>query len=286
MDANIHGAEAIGPPRTGYAAEYERLLIEEKSLRESQNSYLDRSMKSNTSNDEANDLKIRAMVHRASLEGMLLVAQHAADEARSEIIDVDAPAKYEQGLERPDAKAALVSLWKMKSRQLEELDNRIPISIDEDALAWRRRRYTSTTDEGDAGVRRSVVRMEASADDFFSAYPECKRRDTTLLYPEMDESDTDDDESIDEIIPEATKKQKNEEDNQLKSSSTLQRQYRSQPSPPSIYPKTPFSWQSIEGSQIFDDECDRERKRSIEEKGYDDDVVRDDDRPDQYRDDE
>jgi len=209
MDTNIRGAEAIGPPRTGYAAEYERLLIEELSLRESQNSYLDRSKKSNTSNDEANDLKIRAMVHRASLEGMLLVAQHAADEARSEIIDVDAPAKYERGLERTDAKAALVSLWKMKSRQLEELDNRIPIFIDEDALAWRRRRYTSTADEGDAGVRRSVVRMEASADDFFTAFPECKRRDTTLLYPEMDESDTDDDESIDEIIPKAKKKQKN-----------------------------------------------------------------------------
>lgn len=209
MDANIRGAEAIGPPRTGYAAEYERLLIEELSLRESQNSYLDRSKKSNTSNDEANDLKIRAMVHRASLEGMLLVAQHAADEARSEIIDVDAPAKYERGLERTDAKAALVSLWKMKSRQLEELDNRIPISIDEDALAWRRRRYTSTADEGDAGVRRSVVRMEASADDFFTSFPECKRRDTTLLYPEMDESDTDDDESIDEIIPKAKRKQKN-----------------------------------------------------------------------------
>lgn len=285
MDANIHGAEAIGPPRTGYAAEYERLLIEEKSLREAQNSYLDRSKKSNTSNDEANDLKIRAMVHRASLEGMLLVAQHAADEARSEIIDVDAPAKYERGLERPDAKAALVSLWKMKSRQLEELDNRIPLSIDEDALAWRRRRYTSTTDEVDAGVWRSVVRMEASADDFFTAFPECKRRDTTLLYPEKDDSDSDD-ESIDEIIPEASKKQKIEEDNQLKSSSTLQRQYRSQPSPPSIYPKTQFSWQSIDGPQFFDDECDRERKRSIEEKGYDDDVVRDDDRPDQYRDDE
>ena len=210
MDANIRGAdEAIGPPRTGYAAEYERLLIEELSLREAQNSYLDRSKKSNTSNDESIDLKIRAMVHRASLEGMLLAAQHAADEARSDIVDVDAPAKYERGLERPDAKAALVALWKMKSRQLEELDNRIPISIDEDALAWRRRRYASTADEGETCVRKSAVPMEASVDDFFTTFPECKRRDTTLLYPEMDESDTDDDESIDEIIPKAKRKQKN-----------------------------------------------------------------------------
>jgi hypothetical protein len=212
MDANIRGAdEAIGPPRTGYAAEYERLLIEELSLRESQNSYIDRCKKSTTNNDEQEsiDLKIRAMVHRASLEGMLLVAQHAVDEARSEIIDVDAPAKYERGLEKSDAKAALVSLWKMKSRQLEERDNRIPISIDEDALAWRRRRYISTTEEGDSDIRRSVVRMEANVNDFFTSFPECRRRDTTLLYPEMDESDSDDDdESIDEIIPKAKIKQK------------------------------------------------------------------------------
>ena len=95
MDANIpRGNESIGPPRTGYAAEYERLLIEENSLREAQNSYyLDRSKKSNTSNDEqestADELKIRAMVLRASFEGMLLTAQHAADEASSKNIDVN-----------------------------------------------------------------------------------------------------------------------------------------------------------------------------------------------------
>lgn len=211
MDTSICGAEAISPPTTGYAAEYERLLIEEQSLRVSQNSYLDRSKKSNTSNDEQEsiDLKISAMVHRASLEGMLLVAQHAADEARSEIIDVDVPANYERGLQQSDAKAALVALWKMKSRQLEDRDNRIPISIDEDALAWRRRRYISTFEEGYADIRRSVVRMKANVNDFFTSFPECIRRDTTLLYPEMDESDSDDDdESIDEIIPKAKRKQK------------------------------------------------------------------------------
>ena len=107
MDANIpRGNEAIGPPRTGYASEYERLLIEENSLREAQNNYLERSKKSNTSNDAlsstADELKIRAMVLRASYEGMLLAAQHAADEACSENIDVDEKATYERGLDRPD----------------------------------------------------------------------------------------------------------------------------------------------------------------------------------------
>ena len=290
MDAsNPCGNDSFGPPRAGYAGEYERLLIEELSLREAQNNYLERSKKSNTSNDEqvstADELKIRAMVLRASFEGMLLTAQHASDEASSKNIDVNEKATYERGLEQPDAKVALVALSRMKSRQLEELDNRIPISIDEDALAWRRRRYASTADEGETCVRKSAMPMEASVDDFFTTFPECKRRDTTLLYPEMDDSDSED-ESIDEIIPEAKKKQKIEEDKQLKSSSTLQRQYRAQPSSPSIYPKNQFSWQSIVGPQIFDDECDREWKRSIEEKGYDDDVARDDDRPDQYRDDE
>ena len=61
-----------------------------------------------------------------------------------------------RGTTRNRTKAALESLWKMKSRQLEELVILIPISIDEDALAWRRRRYTSTADEGDADVRRSM----------------------------------------------------------------------------------------------------------------------------------
>jgi hypothetical protein len=238
MAANIpacrggNASEPIAPPKKGYAAQYERLLIEELSLRDSQNKFLDESKKSPTSsrhpaitaaidgtttNDERrrplSNLKIRAMVHRANLHGMLLTAQHAALEAGS----ADAPIEYERGLERPDSMDALAALWDVKSRQLEDRDGLIPISIDEDSLAWRRRRFASKIATGigidDAGgvvgANGPMTTMEACVDDFFASFPECRRRDDHSLYSETDdESDDDDhDEILDESMPKTKKKQ-------------------------------------------------------------------------------
>ncbi|KAL3808516.1 hypothetical protein ACHAXA_008337 [Cyclostephanos tholiformis] len=229
--------EPISPPKKGYAAQYEWLLIEEKALRDSQNRFLDEMKESTapnapapppdaaadadcTTNDErrmrqrpcTSDLKIRAMVHRANLGGMLLTAQHAAIEASSVSASTSRPPNgYERGLERPDAKCALAALWDVKSLQLEDLDNRIPLIIDDDSLERSRKRRRlvdpKNIDDGAGDVvgrstigQRGAGMIEACVDDFFISFPECRRRDDALLYGDVhdDESDDDDDESDDE----------------------------------------------------------------------------------------
>ena len=184
--------EPIGPPKGGYAAQYERLLIEELSLRESQDRFLDGS--DATANDRerrrsrSDLLKIRAMVHRANLEGALLAARHAAAEA------VASPIGYERGLDRPDAGPALSALGDAKRIELEERDCRIPLPVDEESVAWRRRGREADDDAG-APV---VATMEARVDDFFASFPECRRGDEPPLYGETDESDVSDDDDDDD----------------------------------------------------------------------------------------
>ena len=232
--------EPIGPPKSGYAAQYELLLIEELSLRDSQDRFLlDVGSSDNTTNDSTSErrrrphqstttLKIRAMVHRANLEGMLLAARHAAADAALLFgSSASAPPPmigYERGLERPDASCALTALWDTKSRELEDRDARIPLSVDEDSVVARMRRcrfassdYIAPGGEADDDDARvpvlALTMMEARVDDFFASFPECRRRDDPLLYGETDESDDeddDDDEGFDESKPKAKKKHERE----------------------------------------------------------------------------
>ena len=223
-------AEGVHPPTKGYAAQYERLLMEELSLKQDRQAFLHQSS-SGGCDDTANDknskddhdaqqslLKIRGMLHRTSLQGMLLSAQHAADEAlnnnnKSNITMSDNNGNassmnnnnYERGLDCPDAKNALVALLNVKSRQLEEEDNEIPLGIGSESLAWRQS-FTSSIigQEGATKLRGEGEGLEveaSSADDFFCNFPECKRRireDELSCYSEMDEDESDSDE--DEII--------------------------------------------------------------------------------------
>ena len=186
-------AEGVHPPTKGYAAQYERLLMEELSLRQDRQAFLLHQSSSGTSNDNNDDnntdhdaqqslLKIRGMLHRTSLEGMLLSAQHAADEAsnnnKSNITMSDNNGNassiknnnnYERGLYCPNAKNALVALLNVKSRQLEEEDNEIPLGIGSESLAWRQS-FTSSfigqegatkqRGEGEGLVRASSSRGE------------------------------------------------------------------------------------------------------------------------------
>ena len=253
MAANIpasrpggNAPEPIGPPKGGYAAQYERLLIEELSLGDSQDRFLLDGSDNATTNDSGSErrrrrryhqsttttLKIRAMVHRANLEGMLLAARHAAADAALLGSSAASHIGYERGLERPDARCALVALWDAKSRELEDRDGRIPLFVDEDSVAWRRRGrgFASSDiiapgggggadDEDDARVLAVAATMEARVDDFFASFPECRRRDDpSLYYGETDESDDydesdEDDESNDdddESKPKAKKKHERE----------------------------------------------------------------------------
>ncbi|KAL9188508.1 hypothetical protein ACHAXT_006886 [Thalassiosira profunda] len=193
-------AKAAAPPKGGYDAEYERLLMEELSLKKSQEELLNSPDASKT-----NAVKTRGMAHRASLEGMLVAAQHAAEKAKS---DPDTAVEYERDLRRPEAKNALAALWTSKSRQLEEDAARVPTVIGPDSLAWNRR-FAATMGKRDGGMSGSMQPdvVEANADDFFSAYPECRRRDDASCYSEMDESSSDEGEGED-ARPKGRKKQK------------------------------------------------------------------------------
>ena len=157
------------------------------------------------------------MIHRASLEGMLIAAQHAAAEVRSLDPAAAASSNFEVGLDRPDAENALAALRTMKSRQLEEDDNQLPHVIGSESLAWRQR-FSSKISGGRNDMNGAsknggqVAMLEASADDFFSSFPECRRRreDGVQFYSDMDESENEDDidNNIDNQKPKAKKEAK------------------------------------------------------------------------------
>ena len=170
----------------------------------------------------AYDLKIRAMVHRANLSGMLLTARRAAIEASSSssssiATDASHPPPqlggYERGLERTDAISALSALWDVESHRLEPMDNRIPLIVDDDDDLVRRRRMrlndASREIEATASGRHDTTNiMEARVDDFFISYPECRRRDDTLLYGETGDDDESSDNDDDDDDSEKKEKQK------------------------------------------------------------------------------
>lgn len=181
-----------GPPKNGYAARYEQLLMDELSLENSRKNYLKSSAATATvtlpngngvttarsDEEQLSTLKIRGLIHRASLEGMLLGAQHAADEAKSNLNNA-VSIEYEQGLERPESKDALAALWTMKSRQLENDDNQIPLPLGSESLAWRRKFLSGIPEWMDVnnGSMNGSSKLEANVDDFFCAFGECRRRD-------------------------------------------------------------------------------------------------------------
>lgn len=208
--ASANAADPPGPPKKGYAVRYERLLMEELSLKKSRDEFLNpperrdgASRVGDSDGRRLQELKIRGMIHRASLEGMLIAAQQAADDCGA-----GRGVGYEAGLDRPEAKNALAALWTTKSRQLEEDDNRLPHFISSDSLE-RRKRFSSDMNVGGSdGVSASnqPPMLEASADDFFSEFPECRRRDDASWDSECDDSENDDDDSIENQKPAAKKK--------------------------------------------------------------------------------
>ncbi len=187
-----YATKYIGPPKDGYAARYEQLLVEELSLENSRKKYLKSSSASAdpTCNDEQqlSSLTIRGMIHRASLEGMLLAAQYAADEVKSSLSD-EISIEYERGLEQPEAKDALAALWTMKSRQLENDDNQLPLPLGSEVLAWRRKFLEGMLESMDANycVNGSLM-LEANVDDFFYSFGEFRRRDCASNDSDVDDS--------------------------------------------------------------------------------------------------
>mmetsp|Transcript_24418 Transcript_24418/g.52782 ORF Transcript_24418/g.52782 Transcript_24418/m.52782 type:complete len:577 (-) Transcript_24418:859-2589(-) len=197
--STVPGADAIDilePPKKGYAVQYERLLMEELYLKKSREDFLKQEKRGESrtnATDELHTLKIRGMIHRASLEGMLIAAQHADEECKPDT----------KRLDRTEAKNALASLWIMKSRQLEEDDNRIPHYIGAESLAIRKRISSEIGGHNGSSCSKQLTMLEASADDFFGEFPECRRRDDAN---EFDESENDDDSDIDNQKPVAKKK--------------------------------------------------------------------------------
>lgn len=177
--------------------------MEELSLENSRKSYLKSSAAASdataanandvvtiTNNDEQqlSMLKIRGMIHRASLEGMLLSAQHASNEAKSDITNA-ASTEYERGLERPEAKDALAALWTMKSRQLENDDNQLTLPLGSEALTWRRKFLEGMPESMDVhNSMNGQFKLEANVDDFFCAFGECRRRDFVTCDSDFDDS--------------------------------------------------------------------------------------------------
>ena len=199
MTANI--SIQASPPKDGYAARYEQLVMEEISLENSRKNYLKSystsadATPSNGANciDELqlSTLKIRGMIHRASLEGMLLSAQYAADEVKSSLSDAIS-IEYERGLERPEAKDALAALWTMKSRQLENDDNQLPLPLRSETLAWRRKFLEGIIEPMNVSscINGSSM-LEANVDDFFYSFGGCRRRDYASNVSDVDDSESD-----------------------------------------------------------------------------------------------
>ena len=195
-----------GPPKTGYAVQYERLLMEEISLQKARKDFL-KSEHPPTVAADANDggirkhgteqvrnynkdkideicnLKVRGMLHRASLNGMLMAGQYASDQVKS-----NPSGDFEQGLECEESRHALAALWSMKSMQLERDDLEIPNVFGLSSMDWTHRYYSEIRRKNSSSDAEGTDdMMEANADDFFNAFPECAR-DNFSCQSESDES--------------------------------------------------------------------------------------------------
>eukprot|EP00578_Thalassiosira_sp_NH16_P008567 CAMPEP_0181123056 /NCGR_PEP_ID=MMETSP1071-20121207/25668_1 /TAXON_ID=35127 /ORGANISM="Thalassiosira sp., Strain NH16" /LENGTH=841 /DNA_ID=CAMNT_0023208117 /DNA_START=14 /DNA_END=2539 /DNA_ORIENTATION=+ len=207
-----YAVDSMGPPKKGCSMQYERLLVEESSLnndrKDFRKSEQSRSVgghslsASPTTNDKVQTLKIRGMTHRASIGGMLIAVQHAADKVKS---DPAAAAEYERGLERAEAKHNIAALRMMKSRQLEEDDYQIPHDVGSESMAWRHQLSSKILVRNDMKGP-AVLEATNACEDFFSAFSECRRKDDASYYSGMDESDSDDNDSIGNEKPKAKRK--------------------------------------------------------------------------------
>ena len=249
--------QPIHPPNSGQDIQYERLLMEELSIKKDRKSILEsQSNNNNTSttnntNDNTTEviqsLKIRSMLHRVSLESMLLSAQYTAA-AEGNNKSKDNNTKDNGGMDNPEStkKNALIALSIFKSNQLEEDDNSLPLVIDSESLEWRKK-FTSNIIGGN-NMKEGRAEIGGDADDFFSAFPECKRKEDVSLYQynEMDESDSDsDDDDDDDIVcieqkkPKAKRKQIKKSTSSGGQPSVVTSCSSSSPSPEKVVQKNP-----------------------------------------------
>ncbi|KAK1743196.1 fidgetin-like protein [Skeletonema marinoi] len=175
-----HPTASMDPPMTGHAVQYERLWLEEVAL-EKERAKILQSSSSEQQQCQSENYQFRSMIHRASLDGLLISAQCAASKVKS---DPKFSGTTERGLDSGDAVNALSSLRDMKMRQLESDDNKIPFTMSSSSSARWKKNVPLDTNSIQA----------ATADSFFAAFPECKRR-----LPDNEEESDDDDEKDDDV---------------------------------------------------------------------------------------
>eukprot|EP00985_Skeletonema_marinoi_P008725 scaffold3983_cov123-Skeletonema_marinoi.AAC.1 len=177
---NGHPTASMDPPMTGHAVQYERLWLEEVAL-EKERAKILQSSSSEQQQCQSENYQFRSMIHRASLDGLLISAQCAASKVKS---DPKFSGTTERGLDNGDAVNALSSLRDMKMRQLESDDNKIPFTMSSSSSARWKKIVPLDTNSIQA----------ATADSFFAAFPECRRR-----LPDNEEESDDDDEKDDNV---------------------------------------------------------------------------------------
>ena len=122
---------------TGHAVQYERLWLEEVALEKERVNILQSSSSASLAEDNDDEqqqqqcrlenYQFRSMIHRASLEGMLLSAQCAATKVTSHNNSKSSSSpNYERGLENEDSVNALLALRDIKMRELEEANSKLP----------------------------------------------------------------------------------------------------------------------------------------------------------------
>ena len=161
---------AMDPPMTGHAVQYERLWLEEVALEKERTNILNNSSSTEQQQKcQSKNYQFRSMIHRASLDGLLLSAQCAASKVKSDPKSCDGD--FERGLDNDDAVNALSALRDMKMRQLESDNNKIPFTNSSSSLSlsWSARWKKSNPLE-------TKSMQGATANSFFDAFPECKRR--------------------------------------------------------------------------------------------------------------
>ena len=173
---------SMNPPMTGHAVQYERLWLEEVALKNERAKIL-QSSSTEQQYQQSENYQFRSMIHRASLDGLLLSAQCAASKVKSS--DPKFSDDFERGLDKDDAVNALSSLRDMKMRQLESDDSQVPFTLSSSSSSARWKKNAPLETE-------SV--QAATADSFFAAFPECRRR----LPDAVEESD--DDEEEDDVV--------------------------------------------------------------------------------------
>lgn len=171
----------MNPPMTGHAVQYERLWLEEVALKNERAKIL-QSSSTEQQQCQSENYQFRSMIHRASLDGLLLSAQCAATKVKS---DPKCSGEFERGLDKGDAVNALSSLRDMKMRQLETDNSKIPSTLSSSSSARWKKNVPLETESIQA----------ATAGSFFAAFPECRRR-----LPDTEESDDEDEEMAGDVV--------------------------------------------------------------------------------------